>query len=70
MCAVRVCVRVCGCVCVSVCVVCVCVVCVCIGGGDGGARGGSGYSNRAVTVSEKQCSKLLSYICVVINKEI
>ena len=32
-------------------------------------QSGSGYSNRAVTVSEKQCSKLLSYVCVVINKE-
>ena len=31
----------------------------------------SGYSNRAVTVLEKQCSKLYSYVyvCVVKNKE-
>ena len=29
-------------------------------------QSGSGYSNRQLQYSEKQCSKLLSYVCVVI----
>ena len=33
-------------------------------------QSGSGYSNRAVTVFREECSKFLSYVCVVINKEI
>ena len=55
------------------------------GGGGGGARGAmappllwdtvckkrSRYSNRTVIVfREAQCSKLLTYMCVVVNEEI
>ena len=55
-----------------------------IGGGDGGwGGGGGGHFNGTMferkgrdtlieqsQYSEKQCSKLLRYVCVVINKEI